>query len=84
MTQKYGGISRSEVRAMMKDGRAVMAGIREEREFRRQLGAQMENRWGVHNQDMDRWDSDVNWCLIAVCVVFAVAMVAMCWPALIG
>ena len=84
MTKGYGGISGREVRQMMRRGRAVMEGIREEREFRRSIGCQMENRWAVRGEEMNRWDRDVTWCLIAVCVVFAVSMVAMCWPALIG
>lgn len=83
MTNKYGGCTRREVREMMSRGTAVMAGIREERAYRRRIGAQMENRW-MQTPDMDRWDRDVNWCMVAVCVLFAAAMVLMCWPALVG
>lgn len=83
MTQKYGGISGREVREMMQRGNAVMAGIREERSYRRRIGAEEMSRW-MRTPDMDRWDRQVNWAMVAVCVLFAAAMVLMCWPALVG
>jgi len=81
MTQGYGGISGREVRVMMRRGNAVMAGIREERKYRRQIGAQESNRW-MQGPDMDRWDRRVNWALLGVCAAFLAGMLALCWPAL--
>lgn len=57
-------------------GEEVMAGIREERKFRKMIGAR-EKTW-IPNDEWDRWDRRVNWTLLVFCAcVMAAGFVAL-------